>query len=194
MARLSYFPPLLLFLLLFPSPVSAAGPSLKILSPLEGEVIKGYVVRVEMEIKNFALKDYRNLSEVVSGQGFINLWLDEEKREGTNARKWFRGSEYSFADVPVGEHELVVELVGNDGSSLNPRVFQAAKFRTEVSGESTDKTPGSSVSNVTPVSRESGISEVSGREEKALSGIRGPLIFSLASFFLGVVSFWLLKR
>jgi hypothetical protein len=43
---------------------------------------------------------------------------------------WESGDPYTFANVPAGEHQLMVELVNNDHSPLSPPVMQHIQFRS----------------------------------------------------------------
>jgi len=59
------------------------------------------------------------------GQGHVHFVLDLQPLV-----VWEQADPYTFADVPPGEHQLMVELVENDHSSFSPRIMQTIRFRT----------------------------------------------------------------
>ena len=194
------FRPWLVFVWLFIlsqfSDVLAASPSLKITHPLSGGNIEGYIVEVKFEVKNFVLKDYRTGSQSVGGQGHLNFWLDQERTGDTIARKWFRNTPYTFADVTPGDHTLVVEMVGNDGRSLEPMVRESIRFRTEKplvsdGGNSTQReTNETATGSSVPQSER----QTLGGEENIASRLRFPILAGLASLFLGILGTLILKK
>jgi len=114
-------------------PVAAAGPSLTVTTPKNGELIPGSAVTV-----TFAAADFKIVPTTVpvseagkhpeankAGEGHVHLILDLQP-----LIVWEKTDPYIFNNVPPGEHQLMVELVNNDHSSLSPRVMQIIQFRS----------------------------------------------------------------
>ena len=186
--KLKLLPGLLLLSLFLVSNSFAAAPSLKIAKPLEAELIKGYIVEARFELSNFSLKDYRGEPKAVVGQGYINLWLDQEPQP----RRWSRDLPYTFADVAPGEHTLRLTLVGNDGQPLDPTVTQTVKFKTEV-GES-EGNLGDRSDKSSNTASPAGILGNSSEGASATSRAKVPLLVGLASLLLGIISLMVLRR
>jgi hypothetical protein len=117
------------------SSAGAQGPSITVTSPTAGEVLQGNEVAVSFTISGFnVIPSTVPLAEAGKrpeanqpGEGHIHLMLDLQP-----VVVWERDEPYTFTDVPPGEHQLMVELVNNDHSSLNPPVIQQIRFRTAV--------------------------------------------------------------
>ena len=104
-------------------------PTLDVLTPSEGQTIYGDKVPVLLDAQNFQIVDFANNTKTVSGQGHVHLWLDDEQMTAQSAAKAVEDT-FTFSDVPIGDHELKVELVANDHSSLKPSVVQEISFKT----------------------------------------------------------------
>ena len=175
--------------------VFAAAPTLKVVKPTDNAVINGYIVEVRFETSNFALKDYRNNPQPISGQGHLNLWLDQEKLDSSTARKWFRDIPYTFADVSSGNHTLVVELVGNDNGPLSPRVTQTVKFTTVSDSSEKAGVGDKNAAGVDSVSKGStGSTTPSPLPLNPLSQVRLPIIIGFAVLFLGILGSLVLRN
>jgi hypothetical protein len=61
------------------------------------------------------------------GEGHVHLMLDLQPLV-----VWYKRDPYHFANLPPGDHQLMVELVNNDHSSLSPPVVQIIRFRIEL--------------------------------------------------------------
>lgn len=122
-----------LFLAFAATPLASAAPVplLKIDQPVDGQIIDSYVLDFKFSLKNFSLKDYKNLPKNKPNEGHMHLWLDAENRTQDNARMNFKNDAYTFADVSAGKHSLVVELVNNDHSSFDPQIIQTIKFESK---------------------------------------------------------------
>jgi len=70
------------------------------------------------------------------GEGHLHFMLDLEPLV-----VWERPEPYTFTDVPPGEHQLMVEVVENDHSSLAPPVIRAIHFRTAAAARDQGPSP-----------------------------------------------------
>jgi hypothetical protein len=113
-------------------PAAAAGPALTVTAPKEGQVLEGNRVTVE-----FSATDFEIVSSSVPvsefgkrpdanriGEGHVHIMLDAQPLV-----VWFSADPYTFENISPGEHQLMVELVNNDHSSLAPKVMQLIRFR-----------------------------------------------------------------
>jgi hypothetical protein len=115
------------------SPAFAAGPSLVVQAPADGAVIEGPNVKVTFTVNDFKIipssvpvSEAGKHPEVNRpGEGHVHLVLDLQPLV-----IWQQNAPYSFSNVPSGEHQLMVELVNNDHSSLSPPVMQRISFRS----------------------------------------------------------------
>jgi hypothetical protein len=114
------------------SPVAAAGPTLTVTAPKDGASITGGTVTVE-----FTATDFKIVPSTVPvsefgkrpdanrpGEGHVHLTLDAQPLV-----VWYSADPYTFKAVAAGDHQLMVELVNNDHSSLTPQVMQTIRFR-----------------------------------------------------------------
>jgi hypothetical protein len=115
------------------APASAQAPGVVVAAPTNGAVVAGSSVTVRYATSSLALvrspvqveEAGRHPEANVAGQGHVHLTLDLWPLVMLD-----REEPYTFANVPPGEHQLTVELVGNDHSPLNPPVVQVIRFRT----------------------------------------------------------------
>jgi hypothetical protein len=121
-------------LLLVPNAAPAvARASLTVVEPKDGASISGKNVTVRFTTSEITLvKTTVPVAEAGkrpemnrAGQGHLHFVLDLQPLV-----VWEQADPYSFADVPPGEHQLMVELVENDHSSFSPRIMQTIRFRT----------------------------------------------------------------
>lgn len=103
-------------------------PALKIITPGENQTVYGNKVPVLLSVENFEIVDYEKNPAPKAGQGHIHLWLDDENPSAQNATK-ITDDNFTFSDVPYGNHTLRAELVGNNHASLNPPQVATAKFK-----------------------------------------------------------------
>jgi hypothetical protein len=116
-----------------PSPAAAAGPQLVVQSPAEGAVVEGSSVQVAFSATGLTIvpstvpvsEAGKHPEANKPGEGHVHLVLDLQPLV-----IWEKTTPYTFANVPAGEHQLMVELVNNDHSSLTPPVMQRISFRS----------------------------------------------------------------
>jgi len=116
-----------------PTSQNLGGPTLKIITPQEGQTIYGDKLPTLLTVENFSLVDYQTYKNRLSGQGHIHLWLDDSAPTKESAVKIF-SEDFTYSDVLYGNHTLVAELVANDHNSLNPKVTTTVNFKTEPVG------------------------------------------------------------
>ncbi len=112
-----------------------SAPTLDVTEPKDGAVIKGTDVTVRFNVTGITLvKSTVPLSEAGKrpdanrpGEGHVHFMLDLQPLV-----VWEQNAPYTFHNLPPGEHQLMVEVVNNDHSSLAPPVIRQIHFRTEV--------------------------------------------------------------
>ena len=104
-------------------------PSLKIVTPQDGQTIYGNKVPILLSVENFEIVDYQVNKVKTPGQGHIHLWLDDNNPTKESAVK-VTGDEFTFSDVPAGDHSLRAELVNNDHSSQIPPQVVTVNFKS----------------------------------------------------------------
>jgi len=131
MRRLRALAAMLTLLLSLAAP-TAAGPELTVAAPKEGEVIQGSSITVTFTTANIKLvpttvpvsEAGKHPEANKPGEGHLHFVLDLQPLV-----VWEKGDPYTFQSVPPGAHQLMVELVNNDHSSLSPRVMRMIQFR-----------------------------------------------------------------
>jgi len=104
-------------------------PSLKVVTPSEGQTIYGNRIPILVAAENFQVVDYQQYSTPTPGQGHIHLWLDDTNPTKESAVKLVKDN-FTYTDVTYGEHTLRTELVNNNHTSLNPPVVTTVKFKS----------------------------------------------------------------
>src|SRR5689334_19272727 len=124
----------LLLLLLNPIAAAAAsGPTLTVVAPGAGATIQGTSATITFETSDFKIvpttipvSEAGKHPEVNKpGEGHLHFVLDLSPLV-----VWEHSTPYTFENVPPGEHQLMVELVNTDHSSLSPPVMRQIRFRT----------------------------------------------------------------
>ena len=135
MKRRLFFSLLIALALSRATAVAAQEPELMVQSPSSGQAIKGTDVPVVFHSMSFNIVPSSvPLSEAGkhpelnrAGEGHVHLMLDLQPLV-----VWYKSDPYSFTNLPPGEHQLMVELVNNDHSSLSPPVVQIVRFHVEL--------------------------------------------------------------
>ena len=105
---------------------------LKIIIPAENQTIYGSQIPVLLSITDtdFKIGDFRSTPSPNSGiQGHVHLWLDEKNPTASNATKVIEDN-FTYKDIPSGDHVLRAELVNNDHSSFNPPQVLTVNFKS----------------------------------------------------------------
>ena len=97
-------------------------PSLIIISPKDGELIKISKINVELKAENFDIVPIGN--PVKDNEGHFHVWLDSEKKLGPQIG-------FTFENIVSGKHTIVAELVKSDHSSLSPKVTKLITVNVE---------------------------------------------------------------
>ena len=107
------------------STTPAARPSspakLSILSPANGEVIKGSVVQVRLKLENAKIVP-ATTTHITPTTGHVHLFLDD-RIISMNYQL-----DNTIANVKPGSHVLRVEFVASDHLPFDPRVFTQVTF------------------------------------------------------------------
>jgi len=114
----------------------AQTPTLTIESPKNGQVIDTDEALVKFNLQNFTITDFRRKLPPQASQGHLHFWIDQENPTAQNAIEHISKEPYLMIGLEPKEHMLVVELVGNDHSSLNPPVRKEVKFSTTAAARS----------------------------------------------------------
>src|SRR5919202_182269 len=117
------------------APAGAQSPTLTVTAPADGATIQGASVTISFQTSGVNLvKTTVPLSEAGKhpevnrpGEGHLHFALDLQPLV-----VWEKSDPYTFSNVPPGDHQLMVELVNNDHSSLSPRVMQQVNFKTSM--------------------------------------------------------------
>jgi hypothetical protein len=112
---------------------SAQSPGLEVTAPTEGSSVDGTNVTVAFTVTGISIIESPVPLEQAGlqpeanrpGEGHLHLMLDLG-----SLVVWSTTEPYTFTNVPPGEHQLMVEIVQNDHSSLDPPVVQQIRFRT----------------------------------------------------------------
>jgi hypothetical protein len=106
-----------------PRPASTA--TLTIVSPTEGQVVRGSSVDVEVDLRGATIVP-ATTTDIVPDEGHLHVILDDQLISMTS------GLEQAIRDVAPGPHLLKVEFVASDHAPFEPRVIAAVSF--EVAG------------------------------------------------------------
>ncbi|MBI4452541.1 hypothetical protein HY637_03865 [Candidatus Woesearchaeota archaeon] len=98
-------------------------PSLRIIFPEEGQLIKNSTVAVKLEAYNFSIVPIEK--PVKEYQGHFHVWIDSEK-------KIVMEDSEIFENIGNGGHTLTAELVKGNHSSLSPKIFKTISFYVDV--------------------------------------------------------------
>lgn len=105
-------------------------PILAVISPTNNEQIFGSKVNVSFIVKNFIFTDFEVRTKNQTGEGHLNVWLDQPDPKPENAQKTIRATEFTLENIKPGNHQLVLELVNNDQTSLKPPLRETVSFTT----------------------------------------------------------------
>lgn len=98
-------------------------PSLRILYPEEGRLVKNSSIAVRLEAYNFSIVPVGRQAK--NYEGHFHVWVDSEK-------KIVAENSVIFENVASGKHNLTVELVKSNHSSLSPKAAKSLIFDVEI--------------------------------------------------------------
>jgi len=115
------------------TPAAAQGPGLTVQAPADGAIVEGTDVKVAYTATGIKIvpssvpvsEAGKHPEANKPGEGHIHLVLDLQPLV-----VWEKTEPYTFTNVPPGQHQLMVELVNNDHSSLSPPIMQRISFRS----------------------------------------------------------------
>jgi len=102
-------------------------PKLEIITPADNQTIYGTKIPILFSVENFEIVDFNTNATLKTGQGHIHIWLDEKSPTPENATKVIEDN-FTYSDVPFGNHALVAELVTNNHNSLTPPQIVTVNF------------------------------------------------------------------
>jgi hypothetical protein len=122
----------------------AADPGLTVVSPADGAIIRGSQVTVKLEASDIKIvqssvpvAEFGKRPELNKpDEGHFHLMLDLQP-----VVILYNTEPYTFNDVAAGRHQLMVELVNNDHSSLSPPVVRNISFEVDASLPKTGNGP-----------------------------------------------------
>lgn len=95
-------------------------PQLKIISPVEGQIILGNRITVSFIVGNLE----------IGREGYLQLFLDSDNEKSTPSAILTTHFDYSIEGLSPGGHRLTLEVVKKDDKSFDPKVFQSVEFQT----------------------------------------------------------------
>ena len=104
-------------------------PTLKIVTPSEGQTIYGDRIPILLSVENLEVVDYQQYPRPAVGQGHVHLWLDDASPSRESAVKLITDS-FTYTDVAFGQHTLRAELVNNNHTSFGPPVITTINFKS----------------------------------------------------------------
>jgi len=92
--------------------ISDLRPQIRIMDPMEGDIIYDDMLNLNVDVMNFTLNGSRIGQENMVGEGHYHIYINGDLLGP------FNETMIMLEDLPVGDHELKVMLVNNDHSSL----------------------------------------------------------------------------
>lgn len=111
----------------------AQAPKLTIVTPQAGQTIYGDKIPALFSVEGVQLTDYHAYPYSTPGQGHIHVWLDDQNPTAESAAKVIEDN-FTFSDVPAGDHTLKAELVNNNHTSLTPPQVVTVQFKSAPAG------------------------------------------------------------
>jgi len=113
----------------------APRPSIVITSPESGEEYAGEPVELLFDVESFTFVSYKNFTTLFPGNpdraGHAHMWIDPPP-EGVSEDTVFEIESPDFhqmGELQPGRYTVTIELVRNDHSRLEPRVYDSVSFR-----------------------------------------------------------------
>jgi len=105
------------------SPIARPGSTarLAVVSPENGEVVRGSTVELRVDLQGARLVP-QTTTDIAPDEGHLHVLLDDELISMTE------GMEQEIPDVSTGVHRLTVEFVASDHAPFDPRVVSVVTF------------------------------------------------------------------
>ena len=105
-------------------------PQLEIISPKEGEIINDFPLFVQVRVKNFKLVKPENYYGPANPKqlGHIHYFLDNYPEVATDSTQVLFGKLEGEKYISIGPHSLAVELVHDNHTVLQPRIWKRVNF------------------------------------------------------------------
>ena len=94
---------------------------LAVISPENGEVVRGSTVPLRVDLQGARLVP-QTTTDITPDEGHLHVLLDDELISMTE------GTEQQIPDVAAGMHRLTVEFVASDHAPFDPRVVAVVVF------------------------------------------------------------------
>jgi hypothetical protein len=115
--------------LLISTVLAQTQPTLKVITPSEGQTIYGSKIPILISIENFNVVDFETNTLPKNGEGHVHLWLDDPNPTAESAVKLVDDN-FTYSDVSFGEHTVRAELVNNNHTPLRPPIVTTLKFKS----------------------------------------------------------------
>jgi len=108
-------------------------PSIQISLPANGETYGGNTVELQFSVKNFTFVSYKNFTVLFPGNpnaGHAHMWIDPPPI-GADANTVYEIESPDYHELPAlepGNYDLTIELVKNDHTSFQPKVYETVSF------------------------------------------------------------------
>jgi hypothetical protein len=108
------------------SPIARPSSSaeLAVVSPENGEVVRGSTVSLRVDLEGARLVP-QTTTDIAPDEGHLHVLLDDELISMTE------GAEQEIPDVAAGMHRLTVEFVASDHAPFDPRVVAVVAFEVQ---------------------------------------------------------------
>jgi hypothetical protein len=97
---------------------------LAVVSPENGEVVRGSTVELRVELQGATLVP-QTTTDIAPDEGHLHVLLDDELISMTE------GTEQEIPNVAAGSHRLTVEFVASDHAPFDPRVVTVVAFEVQ---------------------------------------------------------------
>ncbi len=102
----------------------ASSAKLKIISPTNGQVVRGSSVEMKVSLKDAKIVPATS-TNIVPDEGHLHVILDDQLISMTGR------TSQSLANLTPGQHLLKVEFVASDHAPFDPRVIAAVAFEVQ---------------------------------------------------------------
>ncbi|OGY61104.1 MAG: hypothetical protein A3I33_00910 [Candidatus Colwellbacteria bacterium RIFCSPLOWO2_02_FULL_45_11] len=151
-------------------------PTVTITSPIDGEKYGGKPIEFLFGVTDFTFVSYKNSTVLFPGNpnaGHAHLWIDPPQLDGTEDTIYEVESPdfHELGALEPGRYTLSIELVKNDHTRFEPRVYDSVAFRVT---ERTERGRYAIIKTETP--------ETAGEAPPRMTALR--IIFGIALVFI----------